>query len=128
MLTEEAHHLSVGQKGVERVLRRAAQLSKLDPNGSARAQGGIDLHTIQKYINYWYAYSVDLFGSEISSNAADFFASGLKGRWREAKNHSEHKALHQFKVIPVVENGRLVERECVDDAAVRYQGNCRCRR
>lgn len=111
MLTEEAHHLDVGQKGVERVLRRAAQLSKLDPNGSARAQGGIDLHTIQKYINYWYAYSVDLFGSEISSNAADFFAAGIKGRWRESKSHTEHKALNQYKIIPVVENGRLVDRE-----------------
>jgi len=111
MLTEEAHHLSVGQGGMERILRRSAQLSKLDPNGSARGQGGIDLDTIQRYVNYWYAYSVDLFGSEISSNAADFFAAGLKGRWGEAKSHTEHSALNQFKIIPVVENGRMVDRE-----------------
>ena len=75
MLTEEAHHLFVGQKGIERVLRRSVQLSRQDPNGDARAQGGIDLETIQKYVNYWFAYSLDLFGSEISTNAADFFAS-----------------------------------------------------
>lgn len=111
MLTEEAHHLSVGQKGIERVLRRSAQLSKLDPNGSARGQGGIDLDTIQRFINYWFSYSIDLFGSEISSNAADFFASGLKGRWREAKGHTEHSALNQYKIMAVVENGRLVEKE-----------------
>jgi benzoyl-CoA 2,3-dioxygenase component B len=85
MLTEEAHHLFVGQKGIERILRRAAQLAKQDPNGDARAQGGIDLETIQKYVNYWFSYCLDLFGSEISNNAADFFASGLKGRWRNQR-------------------------------------------
>jgi benzoyl-CoA 2,3-epoxidase subunit B len=111
MLIEEAHHLSVGQKGVERVLRRAVQLMKKDPNGDARAQGGIDLQTVQRYINHWYSYSLDLFGSEISTNAADFFASGLKGRWKEASQFEEHSALNQFKKVPVVENGRLTERE-----------------
>jgi len=111
MLTEEAHHLSVGQKGVERVLRRAVQLMKQDPNGDARAQGGIDLETVQKYINYWYSYSLDLFGSEISTNAADFFAGGIKGRWKEASKHEEHTALNQFKMISVIENNCLTEKE-----------------
>ena len=37
--------------------------------------------TIYLAINYWYTYALDLFGGEISSNAADFFASGLKGRF-----------------------------------------------
>jgi len=110
MLTEEAHHLSVGQKGIERVLLRSAELTHLDPNDDARAQGGIDLPTIQKYINYWFSYSIDLFGSEISSNAADFFASGLKGRWRETKDHTEHSALNQQKSICQVEKGQLVEK------------------
>ena len=111
MLTEEAHHLFVGQKGIERVLRRAVQLSKQDPNGDARAQGGIDLETVQKYVNYWFAYSLDLFGSEVSTNAADFFASGLKGRYQEAKKYTEHTALNQSKTIAMVENGVLEEKE-----------------
>ena len=121
MLTEEAHHLSVGQKGMERILRRSIQLSRIDPNGDARAQGGIDFDTIQKYVNYWFSYSLDLFGSEVSTNASDFFASGIKGRWQEGKNpidrttrkpkYSDPKALNQFKIIPHVENGRLVEKE-----------------
>ena len=111
MLTEEAHHLAVGQKGIERILTRAVELTRMDPNGDARAQGGIDLGTIQKYINYWFAYCLDLFGSEISNNASDFFAAGLKGRWREAKDYTEHSALGQFKNITTVENGRLTERE-----------------
>jgi benzoyl-CoA 2,3-epoxidase subunit B len=111
MLTEEAHHLSVGQKGIERILRRAVQLMKQDANGDARAQGGIDLDTIQKYVNHWYTYSLDLFGSEISTNAADFFAAGIKGRWNEAKAHDEHSALNQMKTLPVVENNKLTEKE-----------------
>ncbi|MEC8381683.1 MAG: benzoyl-CoA 2,3-epoxidase subunit BoxB [Myxococcota bacterium] len=111
MLTEEAHHLSVGQKGIERVLLRAVELEKQDPNGDVRNQGGIDLETVQKFVNYWYAYSLDLFGSEISTNAADFFAAGLKGRWKEAKNYTEHSALDQYKIITKAENGQLVDSE-----------------
>jgi len=111
MLTEEAHHLSVGELGVERVLRRAAQLEKLDRNGDARAQGGIDVPTVQKWINYWFCYSIDLFGSELSSNAADFFAAGLKGRWNEAKDFTEHSALGQSYHLPMVKNGSLTEEE-----------------
>jgi benzoyl-CoA 2,3-epoxidase subunit B len=111
MLTEEAHHLSVGETGLERVLRRACQLMKQDPNEDARAQGGIDLQTIQKWVNHWFSYSVDLFGAEVSSNAADYFASGLKGRWREAKDYSEHTGLGQIKLLPQVSEGRLVNAE-----------------
>ena len=59
------------------------ELMKQDPNGDVRAHGGVDLPTIQKYLNLWYSLSLDLFGGEISSNAADFFAAGLKGRYKE---------------------------------------------
>ena len=83
---------------------------KLDPNGDARAQGGIDLATIQRYVNYWFSYSLDLFGSEVSSNAADYFASSLKGRWQEDK-YEEHTALNQAMVIPTYRDGRLVQEE-----------------
>ena len=110
MLTEEAHHLFVGQTGVERVIRRGAELAMQDGNGDARALGGIDVPTIQKYVNYWFSYSLDLFGSEVSSNAADFFASGLKGRWKEDK-HDEHRCLNQTKTIAHLENGRLVDHD-----------------
>jgi benzoyl-CoA 2,3-dioxygenase component B len=109
MLTEEAHHLFVGESGMERIIRRGAQLTKIDPNGDARNQGGIDLPTLQKYINYWFSYSIDLFGSEISSNAADFFASGLKGRWRESMDYTEHSALNQTRGITQVVNGALTD-------------------
>jgi benzoyl-CoA 2,3-epoxidase subunit B len=111
MLIEEAHHLFVGESGMERIIRRSAQLQRLDKNGDARAQGGIDLATIQKYVNYWYSYSLDLFGSEVSTNAADYFASGIKGRWREAKDYDDHVCLERSRQISYVEDGRLIERD-----------------
>src|SRR5258708_5614741 len=83
MLTEEAHHMFVGESGVERIVRRTIELMKADPNGDARAQGGIPLDMVQRYLNLWFALSLDLFGGEISSNAASFFAAGLKGRYKE---------------------------------------------
>lgn len=119
MLTEEAHHLHVGESGLERILRRAAELTKLDPNGDARAQGGIDLPTVQKWINYWFSYSIDLFGSEVSSNAADYFATGLKGRWREAADHTEHTAMNQWYQMTTVKDGKLT----VEEIALRNAMN-----
>ncbi len=107
MLTEEAHHMFVGDTGLERILRRSAQLTALDPSGDARAQGGIDLATVQKFINFWFSYCLDLFGSEVSSNAADFFGAGLKGRFQEEKRYTEHTALGQTKTMTMVKNGQL---------------------
>ncbi|TNE88133.1 MAG: benzoyl-CoA 2,3-epoxidase subunit BoxB [Deltaproteobacteria bacterium] len=111
MLTEEAHHLFVGDTGLDRIIRRAAQLTKQDPNGDARAQGGIDLPTIQKWINYWFSYCLDLFGAEVSTNAADYFAAGLKGRYREARAYSDHLARSGVMNVPHVENDTVVDQE-----------------
>ena len=83
-------------------------LMKQSKNEDPRELGGIDLPTIQKYVNYWYSYSVDLFGSEISTNAADFFAAGLKGRWRESKDYTEHSGLGQTREVIQVRDGKLV--------------------
>jgi len=65
---------------------------------------------IQKYINFWFSLSLDLFGGEVSSNAADFFAAGLKGRFRE-DTLEEHKAVGQTYRMEVPETGKLVEQE-----------------
>ena len=69
----------VGETGVQRIVKRTCELMKQDPNGDARAQGGIDLPTIQKYLNLWYSLSLDLFGGEISSNAADVLRDRPQG-------------------------------------------------
>ncbi len=111
MLTEEAHHLFVGETGVGRVVKRTAQLMKESPNEDVRNLGGIPLDIIQKHINFWMSYSLDLFGGEISSNSADFFAAGLKGRYQEQKKYDEHVIAGDSFTLPVVEEGRLVQRE-----------------
>ena len=110
MLTEEAHHMFVGESGVERVVQRTAELLKLDPNGDVRKQGGIPLDLIQKHLNLWFALSLDLFGGEISSNAASYFASGLKGRANEDR-YDEHRALDQAYRMSVVKDGAVVEED-----------------
>jgi benzoyl-CoA 2,3-epoxidase subunit B len=110
MLTEEAHHMFVGETGILRVVQRSAELARLDPNGDVRAQGGIDLPTVQKYLNYWYSSSVDLFGGEVSSNAASFFAAGLKGRAKEDK-YEDHVALEGTYRMTTPEGGALAERD-----------------
>jgi benzoyl-CoA 2,3-dioxygenase component B len=106
MLTEEAHHMFVGETGIGRVVRRACELMKQDPNEDARAQGGIDLPMLQKYINFWYSASLDLFGGEISSNAADYFAAGLKGRAKEER-YEDHVALSGHYDLEIFEEGAL---------------------
>jgi benzoyl-CoA 2,3-dioxygenase component B len=108
MLTEEAHHLFVGETGVGRVVQRTAQLMK---EGDPRQLGGIPLDIIQRYINFWFTYSLDLFGGEISSNSADFFAAGLKGRFKEQDKYTEHTAKDGVFIVPVIEDGQLKDRE-----------------
>ncbi|MEX2262428.1 MAG: benzoyl-CoA 2,3-epoxidase subunit BoxB [Bryobacteraceae bacterium] len=92
MLTEEAHHMFVGESGVGRIVKRACELMTETGTDDVRKLGAIDLETIQRYINLWFSLSLDLFGGEISSNAANFFASGLKGRDRE-ETYEDHLAL-----------------------------------
>ncbi|MCB9569218.1 MAG: benzoyl-CoA 2,3-epoxidase subunit BoxB [Myxococcales bacterium] len=109
MLTEEAFHLFVGETGLERIIKRSAELERLDPNGDIRNQGGIDFETIQRAINYWFTYCLDLFGGEISSNAANYFGAGLKGRFKEAQRYTDHRVIEDHYRLTVVEEGALKE-------------------
>ncbi len=96
MLTEEAHHMFVGETGVSRCIERTCQAMKAagieDPYdiNRIRALGVIDLPTIQKKANLHFSLSLDLFGSEVSTNAANFYNSGLKGRFMETKIEDDH--------------------------------------
>jgi benzoyl-CoA 2,3-dioxygenase component B len=91
MLKEEAHHMFVGTTGVDRVVSRSAQLVREHDTTDIAAHGGIPLETIQKYINFHYTVSLDLFGSETSTNAANYYTAGLKGRWQEARRKDDHQ-------------------------------------
>jgi benzoyl-CoA 2,3-dioxygenase component B len=81
----------VGETGVQRVIKRACELMKEHNTDDVRPHGGVSLKLVQKYINFWYTASLDLFGNEISSNAAAYFAAGLKGRCDEHK-YDDHVA------------------------------------
>jgi benzoyl-CoA 2,3-dioxygenase component B len=97
MLTEEAHHMFVGETGVGRVVERTCQAMKDakidDPNDveAVRKLGVIDLPTLQKKANLHFSLTLDLFGNEISTNAANAFHAGLKGRFREERLDDDHK-------------------------------------
>ncbi|MEO1234557.1 MAG: benzoyl-CoA 2,3-epoxidase subunit BoxB, partial [Myxococcota bacterium] len=97
MLTEEAHHMFVGESGVSRVIQRTCEAMRAagidDPSDieGVRALGVIDLPTIQRKANLHYSLSLDLFGSELSTNAANAFNAGLKGRYRETRIEDDHQ-------------------------------------
>jgi benzoyl-CoA 2,3-dioxygenase component B len=97
----------VGETGIARIVERTCQLMK--EAGFAediRPLGGIDLPTIQKHINLWFSLSLDLHGNEISTNAATYFANGLKGRAEEEK-HADHSAIESQYHMETVENGAV---------------------
>jgi len=108
MLTEEAHHMFVGETGVGRILQRTAEL--LRQGKDPREEGAIDVPLVQRYLNFWFSLSLDLFGGEVSTNAAHFFAAGLKGRAHE-KNYEDHVAKDGVYRMEVPEDGRLVQKE-----------------
>jgi benzoyl-CoA 2,3-dioxygenase component B len=108
MLTEEAHHMFVGESGVARIVERTAEC--LREGRDPHAVGALDLATIQRYLNLWYSVSLDLFGSEVSTNAAHFFGAGLKGRPKEEERYQDHLALEGSYEMDVYEQGRLVRK------------------
>jgi benzoyl-CoA 2,3-dioxygenase component B len=114
MLTEEAHHMFIGQSGVARVIQRSCEVMKAlntDDPAKVRAAGAIDLETIQRYLNFHYSVTIDLFGADQSSNAATFYTEGLKGRFNETKRNDDHLLRGRtYRMLQAVD-GRLVEEE-----------------
>jgi benzoyl-CoA 2,3-dioxygenase component B len=86
----------VGETGVGRTIERTCQAMKATGVEDAydiervRALRVIDLPTIQKKANLHYSLSLDLFGSEVSTNAANYYNAGLKGRFMETKIEDDH--------------------------------------
>ncbi len=113
MLTEEGHHMFVGRTGVERVIQRSCEIMNeqgiKDPadKEAVRRQGGIDLVTIQKKINFHYSVTLDLFGAEISTNAANSFNASLKGRYREPMIDDDHQLENDTYPVARVVDGKV---------------------
>jgi benzoyl-CoA 2,3-dioxygenase component B len=121
MLTEEAHHMFVGETGITRTVQRtcdamqAAGIEDANEIAKVRALGVIDLPTIQKKLNLHYTLSLDLFGSEVSTNAANSFNSGLKGRYRETQIEDDHRLENATYPVLKLVDGKIVN---VDEPAL----------
>jgi benzoyl-CoA 2,3-dioxygenase component B len=114
MLTEEAHHMFVGESGVSRILQRTCDVMrehKIDNPGDARALGVIDLQTMQRYLNFHYSVTIDLFGSDASSNAASYYTTGLKGRYDETKIEDDHVLADATYPVMEVIGQRIVAKD-----------------
>ncbi len=111
MLKEESHHMFVGTTGIDRVVARTAQLMCENDTDEVVAHGGIPLTVIQKYLNFHYSVSLDLFGSETSTNVANYFTAGLKGRWNEGRRKDDHKLTGDSILVDAVVDGTLGQTE-----------------
>ncbi len=114
MLTEEAHHLFVGETGIGRVIQRTCEVMnelKTDDPERLRAAGVIDLPTLQKHLNFHYSVTLDLYGSEISTNAANFYTTGLKGRFEETRIDDDHRLKDDSYTVPDLDGNRMIQRE-----------------
>jgi benzoyl-CoA 2,3-dioxygenase component B len=104
MLKEEAHHMMVGTTGVDRVVERTAQVMVEKDTDEVGALGAIPLPVIQKYINFHYAVSLDLFGGETSTNVANYYTAGLKGRWLEGRRKDDHKLTDDSIMVDAIDD------------------------
>ncbi|WP_298212294.1 benzoyl-CoA 2,3-epoxidase subunit BoxB [Ferrimicrobium sp.] len=117
MLTEEAHHMFVGESGIGRVIE--ATVSAMSSAGiedpydtdTIRALGVIDLPTLQRYLNFHFSVSLDLFGAEGSSNAANAFAAGLKGRFNEHKIADDHQLVGATYPVLRLDGTKIITRD-----------------
>jgi len=112
MLKEESHHMFVGTTGIDRVVERTAQLMKQYETDDVSAHGGISLNVVQKYLNFHYSVSLDLFGSETSTNVANYFTAGLKGRWSEERRKDDHQLTSEsIWVDSITDSGEIGQAE-----------------
>jgi benzoyl-CoA 2,3-dioxygenase component B len=111
MLKEEAHHMMVGTTGVDRVVERTAQVMAENDTDDVTALGAIGLPVIQKYLNFHYSVSLDLFGGETSTNVANYYTAGLKGRWLEDRRKDDHKLADDSIMVDALADGEVAQAE-----------------
>jgi benzoyl-CoA 2,3-dioxygenase component B len=131
MLKEEAHHMFVGATGVGRVVQRTVDLMREHDTADVHPHGGINLDVLQRYLNFHYSVSLDLFGAETSTNAANYYASGLKGRFQEEKRDDDHLLKTATRMVPEATDAGIGERQVTQLAALNetlredYTEDCR---
>ena len=111
MIKEEAHHMFVGATGIGRVVARTLELMRAHDTDDVHPHGGLNLDLLQRYANFHYSVSLDLFGAETSTNAANYYAGGLKGRFHEERRDDDHRLHDSYRTVPDIVDGRITERE-----------------
>ncbi len=111
MLKEEAHHMMVGTTGVDRVVERTASLMAAHDDSDVAGHGAIPLDIIQKYLNFHYSVSLDLFGGETSTNVANYYTAGLKGRWMEDRRRDDHRLTDDGMMVDALADGEITQTE-----------------
>jgi benzoyl-CoA 2,3-dioxygenase component B len=112
MLKEEAHHMMVGTTGIDRIVQRTAELMVGHDTDEVAARGGIPLDVIQRYLNFHYSVSLDLFGSETSTNAGNYYSAGVKGRWMEDRRKDDHQLTNDsISVETLTDDGEIGQTE-----------------
>jgi benzoyl-CoA 2,3-dioxygenase component B len=127
MLMEEAFHMFVGETGVGRIIQKTCEVMNehgiTDPNDveAVRAHGAIDLPLLQRKANFHISVTRDLFGAEVSTNAATYFNAGIKGRFNEAKLEDDHQLENETYSVTRYKDGAFVE----EDVPALNAINCR---
>jgi benzoyl-CoA 2,3-dioxygenase component B len=112
MLKEEAHHMMVGTTGIDRVVERTAQVMAENDTDDVAGLGAVPLAIVQKYVNFHYSVSLDLFGGDTSTNVANYYTAGLKGRWLEDRRRDDHKLTSDsIMVDALTEDGAIGQTE-----------------
>jgi len=111
MLKEESHHMFVGTTGIDRVVERTVQVMIENNTDDVTALGAIPLKLIQKYLNFHYSVSLDLFGGETSTNVANYYTAGLKGRWSEERRRDDHTLTEDSIMVDSINDGEIGQAE-----------------
>jgi len=117
MLMEEAFHMFVGETGVGRIIDKTCQvmveagITDAYDVDAVRALGAIDLPLLQRKANFHTSVSRDLFGSEVSTNAATYFNAGVKGRFNEAKIDDDHQLESDTYSVIRYQDGAFVDED-----------------
>ncbi|MGH3191304.1 MAG: hypothetical protein ACRDOL_29465, partial [Streptosporangiaceae bacterium] len=95
----------------DRVVERTAQVMVENDTDDVAALGVIPLPVIQKYLNFHYSVSLDLFGGDTSTNVANYYTAGLKGRWLEDRRRDDHRLTGESIMVDALDDGEVGQTE-----------------
>jgi benzoyl-CoA 2,3-dioxygenase component B len=85
------------------VVQRTVEVMREHDTADVGGLGAIPLPVIQKYLNFHYSVSLDLFGGETSTNVANYYTAGIKGRWMEDRRKDDHKLASDSIMVDVLD-------------------------